>query len=80
MKKEMLLGPEDLRQFQNLSSQMAALYFIVSVASNVFVAPYDGSKGRGRPPYLGYKKTFQLDRRWLIELLDLHHNGTLSLD
>ncbi|KAL0327154.1 UNVERIFIED_CONTAM: Rhamnogalacturonan I rhamnosyltransferase 1 [Sesamum angustifolium] len=79
----MLLGPEDLRQFQNLSSQMAALGFIVSVASNVFVAPYDGSMARvveGHRRYLGYKKTFQLDRRRLIELLDLHHNGTLSLD
>ncbi|KAL0447028.1 UNVERIFIED_CONTAM: Rhamnogalacturonan I rhamnosyltransferase 1 [Sesamum latifolium] len=30
--------------------------------------------------YLGYKKTFQLDRRRLVELLDLHHNGTLSWD
>ena len=30
--------------------------------------------------YLGFKKTFQLDRRRLVELVDLHHNQTLSWD
>ncbi|KAK4423720.1 Rhamnogalacturonan I rhamnosyltransferase 1 [Sesamum alatum] len=29
---------------------------------------------------LGTKRPFQLDRRRLVELLDLHHNGTLSWD
>ncbi|KAL7148947.1 hypothetical protein ABFS83_05G007300 [Erythranthe nasuta] len=33
VKKEMLLNPEDVRQFQNHSSQMAALDFSVSIAS-----------------------------------------------
>lgn len=28
--------------------------------------------------YLGFKKTIQLDRRSLVQLLDLHQNGTLS--
>lgn len=46
MKKEVLLHPEDLRQFQNHSSQMAALDFIVSVASNTFVPTYDGNMAR----------------------------------
>ncbi|XP_011070979.1 uncharacterized protein LOC105156522 [Sesamum indicum] len=64
---------------------MAALDFIVSVASNAFVPTYDGSiarvvKGHRRYRYLGYKKSFQLDRRRLVELLDLHHNGNLSWD
>ncbi|KAI3452866.1 hypothetical protein Pfo_009529 [Paulownia fortunei] len=83
VKKEMLLDPEDLRQFQNHSSQMAALDFMVSVASNVFVPTYDGNMARvveGHRRYLGYKKTFQLDRRRLVELLDFHQNGTLSWD
>ncbi|KAK4485540.1 hypothetical protein RD792_008182 [Penstemon davidsonii] len=83
LKKEMLLDPEDLRQFQNHSSQMAALDFMVSVASNIFVPTYDGNMARvveGHRRYLGFKKTFQLDRRKLVELLDLHQNGTLSLD
>lgn len=42
----MLLDPEELRQFQNHSSQMAALDFIVSVASNTFVPTYDGNMAR----------------------------------
>lgn len=46
MKKEMLLDPEDLRQFQNHSSQMAALDFMVSVASNIFIPTYDGNMAR----------------------------------
>lgn len=83
VKKEMLLDPEDLRQFQNHSSQMAALDFMVSVASNIFIPTYDGNMARvveGHRRYLGFKKTFQLDRRRLVELLDLHQNGTLSWD
>ncbi|CAI9096552.1 OLC1v1032732C1 [Oldenlandia corymbosa var. corymbosa] len=83
VKKEMLLDPEDLKQFQNHSSQMAALDFIVSVASNIFVPTYDGNMARvveGHRRYLGFKKTVQLDRKKLVELLDLHQNGTLSWD
>jgi hypothetical protein len=28
--------------------------------------------------YLGFKKTIQLDRKRLVELLDMHQNGTLA--
>ncbi|KAK4403050.1 Rhamnogalacturonan I rhamnosyltransferase 1 [Sesamum angolense] len=83
LKKEMLLEPDDLRQFQNHSSQMAALDFMVSVASNIFIPTYDGNMARvveGHRRYRGFKKTIQLDRRRLVELLDLHQNGTLSWD
>ncbi|KZV31072.1 hypothetical protein F511_31382 [Dorcoceras hygrometricum] len=83
LKKEMLLDPEDLWQFQNHSSQMAALDFMVSVASDIFVPTYDGNMARmveGHRRYHGFKKTFQLDRTKLVELLDLHQNGTLSWD
>ncbi|XP_073119499.1 rhamnogalacturonan I rhamnosyltransferase 1 [Henckelia pumila] len=83
LKKEMLLDPEDLRQFQNHSSQMAALDFMVSVASDIFVPTYDGNMARiveGHRRYHGFKKTFQLNRTELVELLDLHQNGTLSWD
>lgn len=106
----MLLNPEDLQQFQNHSSQMAALDFMVSLASDTFVPTYDGNMARvveghrryqwwilfilvdlprnylnkyspfDLCRYLGFKKTFQLDRRTLVELLDLHENGTLSWD
>lgn len=46
VKKEMLLEPEELQQFQNHSSQMAALDFMVSAASNVFIPTYDGNMAR----------------------------------
>ncbi|KAK1362055.1 O-fucosyltransferase family protein [Heracleum sosnowskyi] len=81
VKKEKLLDPDDLRQFQNHSSQMAALDFIVSVASSVFIPTYDGNMAKlveGHRRYLGFRKTVQLDRRKLVELIDLHLNGTLS--
>ncbi|KAL8218771.1 hypothetical protein R6Q57_022144 [Mikania cordata] len=81
VKKETLLDPEELRQFQNHSSQMAALDFMVSVASNIFVPSYDGNMAKlveGHRRYLGFKKTIQLNRKKLVELIDLHENGTLS--
>ncbi|KAF8399519.1 hypothetical protein HHK36_015385 [Tetracentron sinense] len=78
VKKEMLLDPE---QFQNHSSQMAALDFMVSIASSIFIPTYDGNMAKlveGHRRYLGFRKTILPDRRRLVELLDLHHNGTLS--
>ncbi|BBG94272.1 O-fucosyltransferase family protein [Prunus dulcis] len=81
VKKESLLSPEELQQFQNHSSQMAALDFIVSVASNTFVPTYDGNMAKlveGHRRYLGFKKSILLDRKRLVELLDMHLNGTLS--
>ena len=30
--------------------------------------------------YLGFKKNIKLDRKKIVELLDLHQNGTLSWD
>lgn len=81
VKKEMLLAPEELQQFQNHSSQMAALDFMVSVASNTFVPTYDGNMAKvveGHRRYLGFKRTIQLDRKRLVELLDMHQNRTLA--
>ncbi|PHT94049.1 hypothetical protein T459_01931 [Capsicum annuum] len=83
VKKEMLLDPEELQQFQNHSSQMAALDFIVSTASDIFIPTYDGNMAKlveGHRRYRGYKKTIQLDRKTLVGLLDLHQNWTLSGD
>ncbi|KAF4396770.1 hypothetical protein F8388_004738 [Cannabis sativa] len=83
IKKEMLLAPEELQQFQNHSSQMAALDFMVSVASNTFIPTYDGNMAKlveGHRRFLGFKRTVLLDRRKLVELLDMQQNGTLSWD
>ncbi|CAN0923606.1 Rhamnogalacturonan I rhamnosyltransferase 1 [Linum grandiflorum] len=81
MRKETLLDPMELQQFQNHSSQMAALDFMVSVASNTFIPTYDGNMAKvveGHRRYLGFKKTILLDRKKLVELLNSHQNGTLS--
>ncbi|CAL5388101.1 unnamed protein product [Camellia sinensis] len=42
-KKETLLKPSELLPFQNHSSQMAALDYIVSVESDIFVPTYGGN-------------------------------------
>ncbi|XP_061369684.1 rhamnogalacturonan I rhamnosyltransferase 1-like [Gastrolobium bilobum] len=80
VKKETLLARDDLQHFQNHSSQMAALDFMVSVASNTFIPTYDGNMAKlveGHRRYSGFKKTILLDRKKVVELVDMHQNGSL---
>ncbi|CAL0313643.1 unnamed protein product [Lupinus luteus] len=79
-KKETLLVNDELQQFQNHSSQMAALDFMVSVASNIFIPTYDGNMAKlveGHRRYSGFEKSILLDRKKLVELIDMHQNGTI---
>ncbi|KAL8161494.1 hypothetical protein V2J09_012983 [Rumex salicifolius] len=131
MKKETLLDSNDLKNFRNHSSQMAALDFMVSVASDLFIPTYDGNmakvvEGHRRRlwkknielqkfiilatyfPYLhtdwisckcnfraiwilqlcsivhcrhlGFKTSLLLNRKRIVELIDLHQNGTMPWD
>uniref|UniRef100_A0A6V7QUM1 O-fucosyltransferase family protein n=1 Tax=Ananas comosus var. bracteatus TaxID=296719 RepID=A0A6V7QUM1_ANACO len=83
VKKEMLVDQEILGQFRNHSSQMAALDYMVSIASDVFIPTYDGNMAKvveGHRRYLGYQKSISLDRRKLVDRLDLYKNNTLSWD
>ncbi|CAD5186986.1 unnamed protein product [Musa acuminata subsp. malaccensis] len=83
VRKEILLGPSDLGYFQNHSSQMAALDYMVSLESDVFIPTYDGNMAKvveGHRRYLGFKKTITLDRKLLVELIDQYNNGTLGWD
>ncbi|MQM08387.1 hypothetical protein Taro_041241 [Colocasia esculenta] len=83
VKKEMLLSEEDLRPFQNHLTQMAALDYHVSLESDVFIPTYGGNMAKvveGHRRYMGFRKTILFDRKQLVQLLDLHQNGTLSWD
>ncbi|KAJ0975378.1 hypothetical protein J5N97_017343 [Dioscorea zingiberensis] len=83
VRKEMLLGREDLKQFQNHSSQMAALDYMVSIASDVFIPTFNGNMAKvveGHRRYLGFRKSIILDRKKLVELLDMYENKTLTWD
>ncbi|KAG6401808.1 hypothetical protein SASPL_138675 [Salvia splendens] len=83
VRKETLLEPSDLMFFQNHSSQMAALDYLVSLESDIFVPTYDGNMAKvveGHRRYLGYKKTILVERRLLVDLIDRYSSGSLNWD
>lgn len=83
VRKETLLEPSELQFFKNHSSQMAALDYLVSLESDTFVPTYDGNMAKvveGHRRFLGYKETFLLDRKLLVDLIDQHNKGLLSFD
>lgn len=83
VRKETLLEPSDLRFFQNHSSQMAALDYLVSLESDIFVPTYDGNMAKvveGHRRFLGFKKTILLDRKLLVDLIDQYTSGSLNWD
>ncbi|OAY65840.1 Uncharacterized protein ACMD2_00859 [Ananas comosus] len=80
VRKETILEPSDLRLFQNHSSQMAALDYLVSLESNVFVPTYDGNMAKvveGHRRCLGFRKTILLNRKLIVELVDRYNSDTL---
>ncbi|KAE8730467.1 O-fucosyltransferase family protein isoform 2 [Hibiscus syriacus] len=80
VRKETLLR-SDLKFFQNHSSQMAALDYLVAIESDIFVPTYDGNMAKvveGHRRFLGFKKTILLDRKLLVKLIDQYQNGLLS--
>ena len=46
VRKETLLEPSEFGFFQNHSSQMAALDYLVSLESDIFVPTYDGNMAK----------------------------------
>lgn len=57
VRKEKLLSKAELSPFQNQSSQMAALDYLVSIASDVFIPTYYGNMAKvveGHRRYLCY--------------------------
>ncbi|XP_012571990.1 O-fucosyltransferase 38 [Cicer arietinum] len=78
--KESLATPEELKAFTNHASQNAALDYIISVESDVFVPSYSGNMARaveGHRRFLGHRKTINPDRKGLIGIFDKLETGEL---
>lgn len=81
MSKEKLASVEELEPFTFHASQMAALDYIVSVESDVFIPSYSGNMARaveGHRRFLGHRKTISPDRKTLVHLFDRVERGTLK--
>ncbi|KAE9449834.1 hypothetical protein C3L33_18258, partial [Rhododendron williamsianum] len=71
--KEMIATQEELKAFSNHASQNAALDYIISVESDVFIPSYSGNMARaveGHRRFLGHRKTITPDRKGLVEIFD----------
>ncbi|XP_050215338.1 O-fucosyltransferase 7 isoform X2 [Mercurialis annua] len=80
MSKEKLASVEELEPFINHASQMAALDYIVSIESDVFIPSYSGNMARaveGHRRFIGHRKTVSPDRKALVHLFDKIERGKL---
>ncbi|CAN1152300.1 Rhamnogalacturonan I rhamnosyltransferase 1 [Linum perenne] len=83
VKKETLLPASDLADIKNYSNRMAAVDYMVSLASDIFSPSYDGHMAKvveGHRRYLGYKTTIRLDRKVIVTLIDKYRSGKISWD
>ncbi|GMH00179.1 hypothetical protein Nepgr_002018 [Nepenthes gracilis] len=81
MSKDNLASVDELEHFINHASQMAALDYIVSVESDVFIPTYSGNMARavqGHRRYLGHRKTISPDRKSLVRLFDKIEKGSMK--
>lgn len=79
--KETLATQEELKAFSNHASQTAAIDYLISVESDVFIPSYSGNMARaveGHRRFLGHRKTITPDRRGLIEVFDKLESGQLE--
>ncbi|MED6172560.1 O-fucosyltransferase 7 [Stylosanthes scabra] len=81
MSKEKLASIEELEPFSNHASQMAALDYIVSIESDVFIPSYYGNMARaveGHRRFLGRGRSILPDRKALVRLFDKLAQGTMT--
>lgn len=79
--KEMLATKEELKDFSNHASQTAALDYIVSIESDIFIPSHSGNMARaieGHRRFLGHRKTITPDRKGLVQLFDKLEAGLLE--
>ncbi|KAH6833358.1 O-fucosyltransferase family protein [Perilla frutescens var. hirtella] len=79
--KEMLATTEELKDFSNHASQTAALDYIVSLESDIFIPSHSGNMARvveGHRRFLGHRKTITPDRKGLVQLFDKLEAGLLE--
>ncbi|XP_043698779.1 O-fucosyltransferase 38 isoform X2 [Telopea speciosissima] len=80
-KEEMVATPEELKLFMEHASQTAALDYIISVESDVFISSYSGNMARsveGHRRFLGHRKTITPDRKGLVEIFNKIERGELK--
>ncbi|KAM7529062.1 hypothetical protein LguiB_032472 [Lonicera macranthoides] len=81
--KEMIATQKELKEFANHATQTAALDYIISIESDVFIPSYSGNMARaveGHRRFLGHLKTITPDRRGLVEIFDKLESGHLKED
>jgi hypothetical protein len=79
--QETVSSMDELAPFASHATQMAALDYIVSVESDVFVPSYSGHMAlavEGHRRYLGHRKTITPDRKELVVLFDKLDRGELE--
>lgn len=79
--KEALASKGELQAFSHHASQSAALDYIISIESDVFIPSHSGNMARaveGHRRFLGHRKTITPDRKGLVAIFDMLESGVLK--